>query len=389
MGTVECRAALATQEDPQEAQDALAQGLGVGPWDLLFVAATPEYGPAWEEFMAGLHARFAPGHLIGCSAAGVIGPQAEREEGPAVAAWGARLPGAKIQSFFLDEADLEACSSPDELGARLGVSAQTEKPAFLLIPDPYTFDADRFLTALDGAYPGACAAGGMASAAHGPGQSRLFSGEQVFSEGAVGLAITGGVAARPVVSQGCRPVGKPFVVTRSRQNVIDELGGKPALAALQETFDTASDADKALMRRGLHIGRVVDETLRSFKPGDFLVRNLMGVTEESGIAVGEPIRPGRTVQFHVRDAKTASDEIKTLVAAEMQSAGRKPAGGLLFNCNGRGQRLFGVPDHDIGVIAGAAGCPVAGFFAAGEIGPVGNRTFVHGFTSSMMFFYNA
>lgn len=384
---MEFRCALSRLEDPRAAAEEVAAPFAGGDWQVGFLFGTPEHADSWQEILSEIQGTMAPVHLAGAAVAGVIASAAEVEEGPALVLWGARLPGTRVHSFYLDQEDLEKIGGAEELRQVLGEGGG--ETSFILIPDPYTFDIERLLKGIDEAYPQAVVAGGMASGGSGPGEGRLFLADQVFAQGAVGVAFSGKARVRPVVSQGCRPVGKPFVVTRARQNVIDELGGRPAFEVLQETFQAVPDADKALMRRGLHIGRVVDESLRSFKPGDFLIRTLMGAVEGGGIAVNDVIRPGRTVQFHVRDARTASDEMKSLVAGELASAGAKPAGGLMFNCNGRGRHMFDAPHHDIGVVRSAADCPVGGFFAAGEIGPVGKRTFIHGFTSSMVFFYEA
>ncbi len=144
------------------------------------------------------------------------------------------------------------------------------------------------------------------------------------------------------------------------------------------------------MQQGLHVGRVVDEHLGKFGPGDFLIRNLMGVVNDDAVAINALVRPGQTIQFHVRDSKTADEDMKNLLTGKVSAMNQPPMGGLLFSCNGRGSRLFGAPHHDIGLVNKIAGnCEVAGFFAAGEIGPVGNKTFIHGFTSSLILFHKA
>jgi small ligand-binding sensory domain FIST len=191
-----------------------------------------------------------------------------------------------------------------------------------------------------------------------------------------------GVTVRPVVSQGCRPVGSPFVVTRATGTHVDELGGVPALARLQECAAEADEDDRALMRGGLHLGIVVDEQKVDFDPGDFLVRDVLGTDPRSGsLAVGEEITVGQTVQFHVRDAASADDDLRELLAGIDASAA------LLFTGQGRGRQLFGTPDHDAGVVDDLLGpLPIAGAFCAAEIGPVGGRNFLHGFTASLALF---
>ena len=187
---------------------------------------------------------------------------------------------------------------------------------------------------------------------------------------------------RQSVSQGCRPVGRPFVVTKSEQNVVYELAGQPALERLQELVALSSDDERELMARGLHLGLVVDEHKAEFERGDFVVRNVMGADRQSGaIAVGAVCDVGATVQFHVRDAATADEDLRALVG------GHDAEAALLFTCNGRGTRLFGTPDHDAGVVSDAFdGAPLAGFFCAGELGPIGGRNFLHGFTASVVLF---
>ncbi len=185
-----------------------------------------------------------------------------------------------------------------------------------------------------------------------------------------------------MVSQGCRPIGKPFVVTRAQRNFVEELGGEPALGRLRELAERATDAERELLQRGLHVGLVVDEHKAEFGRGDFLVRNVLGADRETGaIAVGDQVGVGQTVQFHVRDAEAADEDLRELLR------GVDARGALLFTCNGRGRHLFGTPDHDAGVVAQLLGpIPAAGAFCAGEIGPVGGRNFLHGFTASLALF---
>ena len=189
---------------------------------------------------------------------------------------------------------------------------------------------------------------------------------------------------RPVVSQGCRPIGRPLVITRAEENVIIELGGRPALERLHEIFGSLDEADRRLVRTSLHVGRAATEYKDRFDRGDFLVRNVVGADPESGvIAVGDLVRTGQTMQFHVRDAASADDDLRLLLARERE-AGARAVGALVFTCNGRGMRLFDEPGHDARCLEECLGpLPAAGFFAQGEIGPIGNRTFLHGFTASI------
>jgi small ligand-binding sensory domain FIST len=255
----------------------------------------------------------------------------------------------------------------------------------LLLPDPLSFPADSFIRKLNEEQPGVRVVGGMASGANGPGRHRLLLGPGALAAGAVGVAIAGPVEVRTVVSQGCRPIGLPFTVTRAERNLIQELGGRPALERLRELIVGASPTEQALLATGVQMGRVIDEHKPSFERGDFLIRSLIGVEEDSGaLAIGDQVEVGQTLQFHVRDAAAASEELDLLLEPV---AGWNARGTLLFSCNGRGRRFFNEPDHDAARVAEATGdAPMAGFFAQGELGPVGGRNFLHGFTASLALF---
>jgi small ligand-binding sensory domain FIST len=306
----------------------------------------------------------------------VIGVGQEVEEGPAFSLFAGRLPEARLTPVRLD---VEQTPDGDAIVGWPDLDDDTS--ALVLLADPFSFPVDGLLRRLNDDRPGLPVVGGMASAARGPGGNRLVIDGEVPERGAVGVFVTG-TDVRTVVSQGCRPIGNPYVVTASERNLVGELAGRPALERVRELADGASDEERELLQRGLHLGVVVDEHRVEFGRGDFLVRNLLGGDRETGaIAVGEQIPVGRTVQFHVRDAAAADEELRSLLAAEEADAA------LLFTCNGRGQQLFGVPDHDAGVLAELLGpVPAAGGFCAGEIGPVGGQNFLHGFTASVALF---
>jgi small ligand-binding sensory domain FIST len=225
----------------------------------------------------------------------------------------------------------------------------------------------------------------MASGGAQPGENRLLLGAQTHAEGAVAVHVSGPVRLKTVVSQGCRPIGRPLVVTKAERNIIYELGGKPALVQLRAIFDTLPTSEQRLVQRALHVGRVVSEYQDRFDQGDFLVRNVLGIDAASGaIAIGDYLRPGQTVQFHIRDEHAADAELAQLLSAAKQASGSPPAGALLFTCNGRGTRMFSQPHHDAAAVERAFGpIPLAGFFAQGELGPIGQHNFIHGFTASI------
>jgi small ligand-binding sensory domain FIST len=216
----------------------------------------------------------------------------------------------------------------------------------------------------------------------------LILGDRQFQTGAIAAVIHGAVRVSSVVSQGCRPIGQPFVVTRAEANVIHELGGVPPLLQLKEMFKTLTDREQELVRHGLHVGRVLNEYQDQFHRGDFLVRNVIGADPQTGaIAIGDYVRPGQTVQFHVRDEETADEDLRHLLMDARKRSDPQPSGALLFTCNGRGTRLFSSADHDARCVREALGeVPLAGFFAQGEIGPVAGKNFLHGFTASIAIF---
>jgi small ligand-binding sensory domain FIST len=226
----------------------------------------------------------------------------------------------------------------------------------------------------------------MASAARRPGENVLILDDEAHDEGMAGISFAGPVDVQTVVSQGCRPIGPTYVITKGRDNIIEQLGGRSALHALRETVHSLPAGEQDLFQNGLFIGRAISEYRERFGRGDFLVRNVIGIDQEQGvIALADHVRVGQTVQFHVRDAATATEDLRLMLAGQ---GGLPPAAGaLLFSCNGRGTRMFDAPCHDIGVAAESLPqTPIAGFFAAGELGPVGGRNFIHGHTASLALF---
>ncbi len=356
---------------------------------VLFVSH--EHAAGFGELARTLRLAIGADRLIGCAGDTVIGGPREIEEGPSLSLWVGSFPEGEVETFRLEvEAEEEAIHVRGFPGTEEEQDPARARVSILLIAEPYTFPTGLFLQQLNEAKPGLRVVGGMASGGGGPGENALFVDDECVRDGAVG-AILRGIPIRHVVSQGCRPVGRPMVITRARENVIEELAGKPPIEQLKRVLEESSGEEKALLQRaarggGLHIGQVVDERLSHPARGDFLVRNVMAADAKSGaMHIGDHARLGRTVCFHVRDARSADEDLSELLAAAKTPA--KPAGALLFTCNGRGSRFFEVPDHDAASVQSTLGpLPAAGFFAAGEIGPVGGRNFLHGFTASVALF---
>ncbi len=378
---------VATSKAPDTAQAAeevtkgLLDALG-SEADLLFIFASPHHADGLEHALPGLHERLGAPRLIGCTAESVIGGAVEYEGVPALAAWGASIPGVDIEASRIDFQQ-----APDGFFFT-GTPEVPDLPStLLLLADPYSFPADVYLKRCGEDFPHLQILGGMASAGNGPEQNRLFLGPAVHRRGAVAVLFRGGSVVRPLVSQGCRPFGRPFVITKAEKNAILALRGKPAMQVLRDQIGRLAPEERQLLAHGLHIGIAIDASKEAHARGDFLVRNVIGVNEaSSAIFVTDVVRAGQTVQFHVRDAGTASEDLHILLR-ETRERDVSPSAALLFTCNGRGKRLFQASSHDAGAVTRELGdIPLAGFFAAGEIGPVGGRNFLHGFTASLALF---
>lgn len=353
--------------------------------DLAFLFITPHHARQLEEGAAAIAGELNARCLIGCTAESVAGGAREHEREPAITLWAARLPGVDVQA-----GQLRFDQTPDGnvlLGLPDLSPAARSSATMLLLGEPFSFAPELLLERLAEDYPGLAVLGGMASGAQSPGENRLFFGRETCVDGAVAVTLSGDIRIRSIVSQGCRPFGKSFVVTRTDRNLILELGGKPALEKLHEVASQLSQAELALVERGLHLGVAIDASKTSHERGDFLVRNVVGVDQTRGaLAITDVVRTGQTVQFHVRDAETASEDLRLLLENAARD-GAQPLGALLFSCNGRGRRMFDVPHHDAGALARQFDkLPLAGFFAAGELGPVGGQNFLHGFTASIALF---
>ena len=378
-------AAISTAPDHAHALDevipAALEQLGGTP-DLVVCFFSMEHADAAGGIALSLSERTGTANILGCTAQGVIGDGREVEGEPGLAVWLARLPGVEVRPFGLRVLPLED---------GVGIGGWPDLPdgdqaSVLLLADPFTFPADSFLERLNAEQPGLPVIGGMVSGATERGRHRLLCGTEVLDGGAAGVALIGPVDLRAVVSQGCRPVGAPFAVTRGEGNIVHELGGQPAVARLRQMLAGLDDHEQELLRGGgLQVGQVIDEHKASFDRGDFLVRGLLGADPETGsIAVADSVEIGQTLQFHVRDAASADEDLELLLVPVSRW---RPRGVLLFSCNGRGRGFFGEPDHDAARVAAAtAEAPMAGFFAQGELGPIGGRNFLHTFTASMAVF---
>jgi small ligand-binding sensory domain FIST len=363
--------------------------LGPAKTELAVMFVHPKFGLQIDALVESVQKTIGARHLIGCTGAGIIGVDQEVEQQPAISLLVGELPGVEVTPFHLTEKNLEESTGADFWHFQLDLEPDTS-PQFLMFVDPFTAHAVQLVDALTEAYPKAPIIGGLASGAQQPGENRLFLDGTIYDEGAVGVGLTGKILLQTVVSQGCRPIGEPLVVTRAEKNVVFELGGRPPMKILQEMLPQLPAKDRQLARSGLlFIGRVINEYQDEYGRGDFLIRNLIESDRESGaLSVADMMRTGQTVQFQVRDGETADEDLRQLLQKKHNSlAGKLPHAALLFTCLGRGEGMYGSAHHDIQAVQENLGpLPVAGFFCNGEIGPVGQRTFVHGFTSVLGLF---
>ena len=385
--SVQVGTALSMAPDPRdgaaEAAAAAAAALGGRPCDLALVFASGAHLAVPDATLEGVHEQLAPLELVGCGAGGVIGGVREVEQGTAVSVWAAALDGGRAATFHAVIEELE-----EGVGALSGMADLEGAAGAILFADPVTFPAEPVLRSLSGRTPTVPLLGGLASGRGLDDAAILFRGEEVLGEGAVGVRFDG-VEILPCVSQGATPVGPELTITSCEGHVIAELAGRPALDKLRETIETLPASDLALIQGGLLVGIVIDANKPDYVQGDFLVRGLLGADPESGqVSVAAEVRPGQVVRLHARDARSADRDLREALGMRMAALGGKPpAGVLLFSCNGRGEGMFGSPDHDAEAVDQVLeGAPAAGFFAAGEIGPVGGEYFLHGFTATLAVF---
>ena len=383
-------AAIAQHHDWEEALAEALAGAAIGeePVDLAVIFASAEYQPGFSDMIAQAQRALNARVLIGCSGQGIIGPSKEVEGEPALAIMALSLPEAVLTPLHLTQRDLEACESAEDT-RRLAEVAEDEARAWFLFADPFTIDAERLLDTFSTAYPGTPLMGGMASGNPQVRRTQLFLNGQVVEDGAVALALGGPISIRSIVSQGCNPIGRPWTITEAEGQIIASIAGRPALDVLMETVNELPPDQQERAQRNLLVGLAMDEYRDDFGRGDFLIRNLIGADRERGaIAVSALPRAGQTIQFQLRDAAAADEDLRLLLEAEKAALqGEQSLAALLWSCNGRGVGLFGGPDHDAKAVAEILGSiPLAGFFCNGEIGPVGSKNFLHGFTASMALF---
>ncbi|MBD1912315.1 FIST C-terminal domain-containing protein [Leptolyngbya sp. FACHB-8] len=390
--------ALSTQPSLEAAvNEVVEQALSQlqAPADLAMVFISSAFASEYSRLMPLLKAKLSVSVLIGCSGGGTIGVEVsgqvrEIEDAPALSLTLARLPGVNLHPFHIDSDDLPDLDGPPQRWAELIGVPPEENPSFILLSDAMSSGINDLLQGMDFAYPGAVKVGGMST---GPSLfgTGLFCNFELYREGTVGLALSGRVVLEAIVAQGCRPIGKPFRVVEGERNILIKLEAQEAgasvctpLEALQELYQDLDAADQELAQHSLFVGVAQSEFKQNLEPGDFLIRNMLGVDPRIGaIAIGDRVRPGQRIQFHLRDSQASADDLEALLERyQKEHHGVQPVGALLFACAGRGEGLYDQPNFDSGLFRQYINrIPLSGFFCGGEIGPVGGSTFLHGYTS--------
>jgi small ligand-binding sensory domain FIST len=390
----------AVKEVAEQAQRSLQAPAHLG---LVFISSA--FASEYSRFMPLLKEYLSVPVLIGCSGGGVIGNNAsgqpqEVEDDAALSLCLAHLPGVNVHAFHISADELPDLDSPPNTWAELVGVSSDENPHFILLPDPFSSRINDLLQGLDFAYPGSIKVGGLAGVGSINNTSGLFCNYRLYQDGTVGVALSGNIVLEAIVAQGCRPIGHPYQVVEGDRNIILQLEEPSAVRAgassnsdtqtpleiLQSIFQDLSDEDRQLAQHSLFVGIARNEFKQTLEHGDFLIRNLLGVDPRNGaIAIGDRVRPGQRIQFHLRDAATSADDLELLLKRHHMQLDKNhpsPVGALLFSCVGRGEGLYDQPNFDSHLFNQYfKDIPISGFFCGGEIGPVGDATFLHGYTS--------
>jgi small ligand-binding sensory domain FIST len=360
------------------------------PPDLGLVFISSAFASEYSRLLPLLAEKLSVPVLIGCSGGGVIGTTTkgqtqELEAEAALSLTLAHLPGVDLKVFHVLADELpDLDSSPDAWIDLIGVPT-SPTPQFILLCGSFASGINDLLQGLDFAYPGSVTVGGQASAGGMSGRMALFCNDRLYRDGTVGLALSGNIVLETIVAQGCRPIGEPMQVTKAERNIILELDEQVPLVILRELIANLSEKERMLAQHSLFVGVAMDGFKRSLQQGDFLIRGILGVDPSAGaIAIGDRVRPGQRLQFHLRDAEASAEDLEILL---QQYQNRQPAevsagAALMFSCVGRGEGLYGKPNFDSELFRRyIQDIPVGGFFCNGEIGPIAGSTFLHGYTS--------
>lgn len=365
------------------------KGLGNQEPDLLTVFVSAHHAARFEELAHMLLREFDGSYLFGCCAGGVIGGGKEIEDRPCLSLTGALMPGVRMKGVHLDAAQVPPVYAEPRVWEDAMHLTANQQPSFLVLADPFSFETETFVKGLDRVFPSSPKIGGLASGARQVGGSALYLGKEMYRSGAIALSLTGNVQIDTIVAQGCRPVGDPMFVTLAHENLIRELDGRAPRDVLAALFEQLPGTDRELFSQSLFLGLAMRPDANQYVPGDFLIRNIMGMDPQSGaLWVNAHVPTNSVVQFHLRDASASAYDLeRVLTHYRTSTLSAPPSGALLFSCAGRGYDLYGQADHDSNAFRRlVADIPIGGFFGNGEIGPVQNSTYLHGYTSAFAVF---
>lgn len=366
----------------------LAQSSLQAPAHLGLVFISSAFTSEYPRLLPLLQERLSVPVLIGCSGGGIVGMQQgqiqELEGSTGLSLTLAHLPGVEVSAFHVVAEELPDLDSSPEAWIELFGVAPSPTQHFILLSEPFSSQINDLLQGLDFAYPGSVTVGGLASSSQIGGRISLFINDRIYKEGSVGVALSGNIVLETIVAQGCRPIGKPYQISSCERNIVLELEAQPPLVVLRDLLESLSEYDRQLAQHSLFVGVARDEFKQDLEQGDFLIRNVLGVDPKFGaIAVGDRLRPGQRIQFHLRDAQTSADDLEYLLGRyQKQTTTHQAAGALMFSCLGRGEELYNKPNFDSQMFSRYLNnVPLGGFFCGGEIGPVGGNTFLHGYTT--------
>lgn len=371
-----------SQQDVAAAALELREATG-GAASIVFAFVTPDYLPHIEEFSEIVRVDGHVVELVGCTGLGLTRDAEEEENEPGFSLLAPGIPAGGFEIFTISQSMLDDSSGPDTWRRRVGAE---KAPAWLVLANPFTFDAEGWLAEWNAAFPSIPSVGGLASgSADGSGVAVFHNGRSVD---ALAISVTG-MRVLPVVSQGCKPIGEPLTVTKAENNVIYSLGTRPAYEALESAFEGLTDGEKATAKGNLFAGLAGTEYVEDFKSGDFLIRNILGADPNSGaVVIGGFPRVGQTLQYQLRDKSSADADWRAALRHAALESGRPPVASLLFACAGRGAGLFGCKSHDASLLEEIVGShSSAGFFGNGEIAPLGGRSYIHSYTAACALFF--
>jgi small ligand-binding sensory domain FIST len=354
----------------------------------VFVYVSSDWRPHMEDFLEVIQVHGHAPLIVGCSGDGFIGVGEENENVSGCSVIFLHLPNTEVKCHTLTDSHIENATGEDYWQKVTGV-ANDDLAGWIFLGDPITFDSEHWLRGWNASYPDVPCFGGLASGGRDETGIFLVRESGVSKAGALAVSFRGGVQMSGVISQGCRPIGEPYTITSVDRNVVLGIGMRRAYEVLEETFNTLEDEEKEEAQGNILAGLAMSEYREEFRSGDFLIRNILGGDPDAGaLAIGAYPRVGQTMQFQVRDRDTADEELTRLCQNVLKEKG-EPIAGMLFTCTGRGNRMFGAPNHDAGVVEETFGrVPLAGFFCNGEIGPVGDKNYIHAYTASLALFFN-